>query len=395
MVILSAFYPPETGTSPKYVLDIAEGLAAAGHHVSVFTTRPRGYMLAQATAPAAGTTTSNLAVHRVWSHRSRRASVKGRLLEWATASLTLPVRARLRARPDVVLAWSPPLPLAYAATRLWRGAKRIVNLQDIYPKTLLDVGLLSPGFVARRLERMEQATYRRADVVVVDSAVNKRHVVERGAKRVEVVESWASTAGSAAPGSPGPGFRAGAQVLASYAGMFSPHQGLDVIVDAAKHLAAKPGLRIVLAGGGMERDRLAGRAKAAPNLHLAPYLKETDYLALLGDTDIGLVTLAAKVETAVPGKVYSLMAAGVPIIASVPLNGPVPEVLSRSGAGIAVAAGDSVALAEAIQELADDPGRRARLGAAGLAYAHTRATKANAIRQYHLLIEEICTRRAS
>jgi glycosyltransferase involved in cell wall biosynthesis len=285
--------------------------------------------------------------------------------------------------------------LAYAATRIWRRAKCIINLQDIYPKTLIDVGLLRPGFVARRLERMERATYRRADAVVVDSGVNNEHVQSRGAGRVEIIESWASTSQAPKPPTGVGHFRTHGTLLVCYAGMFSPHQGLNVVVDAAKLLASDSRLRFVLAGGGMERDKLCEQAKGMPNLQIAPYMEESAYLSLLQETDIGLVTLAPQVETAVPGKVYALMDAGVPIVASVPKNGPVPDVLARSGAGISVVAGDAQALADAIRALADDPQRRARLAEAGRIYATTKATKANAVRRYAQLIDELCARSSS
>jgi glycosyltransferase involved in cell wall biosynthesis len=59
------------------------------------------------------------------------------------------------------------------------------------------------------------------------------------------------------------------------------------------------------------------------------------------------------------------MALGVPVVQ--PRRGAFPEIIAKTGGGILVDAGDPDALADALQHLHDDPGRRAALGAAGAA----------------------------
>jgi glycosyltransferase involved in cell wall biosynthesis len=50
-----------------------------------------------------------------------------------------------------------------------------------------------------------------------------------------------------------------------------------------------------------------------------------------------------------------------------PRRGAFPEIVEKTGGGVLVDAGDPDALAGALQELQDDPNRRAALGAAGAA----------------------------
>jgi glycosyltransferase involved in cell wall biosynthesis len=59
------------------------------------------------------------------------------------------------------------------------------------------------------------------------------------------------------------------------------------------------------------------------------------------------------------------MALGVPVVQ--PRRGAFPEIVEKTGGGILVDAGDPDALAAALQQLRDDPARRAALGAAGAA----------------------------
>jgi glycosyltransferase involved in cell wall biosynthesis len=59
------------------------------------------------------------------------------------------------------------------------------------------------------------------------------------------------------------------------------------------------------------------------------------------------------------------MALGIPVVQ--PRRGAFPEIIEKTGGGVLVDPGDPDALAAALQQLQDDPDRRAALGAAGAA----------------------------
>jgi glycosyltransferase involved in cell wall biosynthesis len=69
-------------------------------------------------------------------------------------------------------------------------------------------------------------------------------------------------------------------------------------------------------------------------------------------------------------KVFPALSCGVPVVFSG--LGETPELLEAHGAGIAVQPEQPAALARAIEELADDPGRRDAMGRAGRELAEAR-----------------------
>jgi glycosyltransferase involved in cell wall biosynthesis len=70
----------------------------------------------------------------------------------------------------------------------------------------------------------------------------------------------------------------------------------------------------------------------------------------------------------IPSKVQGYLAAGRPVVAS--LNGEGARVVTEAGAGIACAAGDAQALAEAVQVLTQmDSGSRTKMGENARRYA--------------------------
>ena len=117
-----------------------------------------------------------------------------------------------------------------------------------------------------------------------------------------------------------------------------------------------------------------------------------------GVTDERIVELYAEAEVAVVPSLYEgfslpaveAMAAGVPVVATT--GGAIPEVVGRDGAaGTLVAPADPSALALAIAEILDDPGRGARMGAAGRERAIANFTWENTARktveQYREVLE--------
>jgi len=144
-------------------------------------------------------------------------------------------------------------------------------------------------------------------------------------------------------------------------GQLRPEKAFDVLVEVAGELVEQtPGLKVLIAGGGEERDTLEARVRA---------LGLEDVVLLLGPRDDVPDVLAA-VDVAVlcstregsPLSVMEYMAARRAIVATD--VGGVSDLIEHDRHGVLVAPGDGPALTEAVRELLADPPRRARLGAA-------------------------------
>ena len=66
-----------------------------------------------------------------------------------------------------------------------------------------------------------------------------------------------------------------------------------------------------------------------------------------------------------PSKLYSILAAGRPLVASVDPGTEVARVVEQAGAGLAVPPDDPEAFTKALATLLDDPERTRAMGAAG------------------------------
>jgi glycosyltransferase involved in cell wall biosynthesis len=141
-------------------------------------------------------------------------------------------------------------------------------------------------------------------------------------------------------------------------GRLSPEKGLDTLVDAA---AGYPGLVLLLAGNGPERDRLVAQAGregvrlvALPEIpweRIAERYAAADVFALLSTRETWGVV------------VNEALAAGLPVVLSDGV-GAAHDLLDEGRNGFLVTAGDHVAVAEALRTLASDPALRREMGAA-------------------------------
>ena len=212
--------------------------------------------------------------------------------------------------------------------------------------------------------RLRVAAYlRRARRIVALSAGAKAALVEHlwlPAGRIQVVPNGVPVGAFHVPSA---GERASARVavglpaegfVALNIGALVREKGVDVAIRA---LAGVPGVTLAIAGGGPDRDRLAG-------------LAGDGRVVFLGVADQPMVTYAAADVVLLPSKGGDSMPAtlieagfcGLPALAT-PI-GSIEEIVLHDRTGLIVPVGDETALAAAVARLAGDADDRARLGAA-------------------------------
>ena len=129
-----------------------------------------------------------------------------------------------------------------------------------------------------------------------------------------------------------------------------------------------PDIMFLIAGNGPRYDDTVKKAgdMGTKNVRIIPIQPREKYVKLLAASDVALVTLDAKVLTpVVPSKMLSIMSAGRPVLAALPLSGDAPGFIKRAGCGIVVGAGDESAFTEAIVKLYGDPALRESFGKRG------------------------------
>jgi phosphatidyl-myo-inositol dimannoside synthase len=149
----------------------------------------------------------------------------------------------------------------------------------------------------------------------------------------------------------------------------SRHKGIDTALQALARLRSRyPDLRYAVVGSGEEQEALAAEARdlgVADRVRFLTDVPDGDLPALYNTAEVYL-GVSRLMEQRVEGFGISLAeasACGVPVVAG--RSGGIPAAVRDGETGLLVDAERPEAVAEALAGLLDDPGLRARLGAAG------------------------------
>jgi lipopolysaccharide/colanic/teichoic acid biosynthesis glycosyltransferase/glycosyltransferase involved in cell wall biosynthesis len=372
VLFVTQYWPPETGAAPARALHFARALARAGHEVRVITglpNHPSGVIQpAYRGVRRATEHMSGITIERVWLHATPRKTALTRLWNHVSFALSaLPV-AGSAPRPDVVLASVPPLFLGLAAVAASRrfGAPLVLDCRDDWPRAAIALGEMRDGLLASALGALARWIQLRASRVIAVTPGMKRQLESRGFDlgRIVLLTNGADT--ELFKPAPLPNGE-GRTFTVLYSGTHGLVHGMEALIDAAERVQGRAEMRFVLVGDGVAKPGLERmvRERALPHVEFRGSLPPAELVGVIHDADVCVATTRDHEfsgET-IPVKMFDYLACGRPVVAAV--RGDAAEVIETSGAGVVVAPGDGVALADALVSLARDPQRRARLAAAG------------------------------
>lgn len=282
--------------------------------------------------------------------------------------------------PDVVLSGNSPLEVQ---SRLMRaadstGARFVFWLQDINAEAIGRIlgrrNRLLGTAAGLYYKQLERTLLRRSDRIV---AIADDFVDLLGSSwgldtsRMMVVENWAPLEDIPLHARDNPwteaNFRPGRKRII-YSGTLARKHDPEILVQ----LAAKTSADVYLFSEGSGADHVRSRQieLKLDNLFVKPWVGVDDLPMMLAGADI----LCAFIEPdagvfSVPSKVLTYLAAGRPILASIPLQNLAARTILRAKAGLVTPPGSIAAMLGNAQKLLDDDGLRQELGSNGRAHA--------------------------
>jgi glycosyltransferase involved in cell wall biosynthesis len=387
--------------------EMARLWADGGHEVSVIAGNVN-YVTGQKTGPQkrwiAKEQDGPVTVWRCDLPNSYSQSYRGRT--WTFAAFALGAcAAMLRvARPDVIVATSPPLTVVLpglVASRLrWGRTPWIFEVRDLWPESAVTSGVLAPGsLLVRGLYAIEQLAYRAADRINVLTPAFREDILRRGLapeSKIAFIPNGADL-DRFQPGPRDNEIRQGLgwrdRFVALYAGAHGRANAVGQLIEAADRLREHAEILIVCAGDGPERTGLeaTARDRGLSNIaFLGPQSKDS-MPDLVRACDIGIAVLQSNptFRTVYPNKVFDYMACARPTVLAI--DGIARRlVCDEARAGVFAEPEHPVAIADAIRFLADHPQERRLMGERGLEWVTAHASRRSLAVQYLDLMHEIC-----
>lgn len=368
IVIIADCYLPSIKSCATLVHDLGKGLLNSGHEVTILTLRD------SIPEPLRVSTENGLCVAQVKTGNIKRANKVLRAFREIRLSATLWRRARtfLLGNPaDLIVFYSPSIflgPLVRRLKSIWNCPSYLI-LRDIFPQWAVDAGILRKGLVWKYFRKKEIEQYDAADLIGVESQANLEYFRENfpeGRYRLQVLYNWTSLERRSLPPVEYRD-RLGLKdkVIFFYGGNLGIAQDLHNFVRLAARLSPYPQIHFLLVGEGSEASKLKASISENHllNIQVLPSVPELEYLAMLSDADVGLISLDRRLKTHnLPGKLLGYMHLSKPILASINPGNDLFELLPQSHAGFCLANGDDNKLMTAALKLAADPELRAFMG---------------------------------
>ena len=361
----AAYFTPERVSSSNMDKNLVEAFVDAGYMIDVLCPSPtrgidsetiRQYKHLKYEEHYNG----KLRIRRFWAPRER-GGILARAFRYLWCNIReLMIGCRIKDVDLIYAASTPPTQGILAALLKKRHKCRLLYaLHDVFPDSLANAGITNKGSIVWKIGKIiERYTYKAADRIVVVSEDVKKNIVSKGVElfKIDRVYDWVDTDRIRR-------VRHGDNVLYKklkinpskytivYAGSFGRAQDIDVIIGAARLLAAEANIQFVLFGSGIEKERISEKIKelGLQNITVFPLMPAELVAQTYSLGDIALI--AGKPGfggCGMPSKTWSIMACDVYIIASFDLDSELARIISKTGAGYCVAPGDARALARAI-----------------------------------------------
>jgi len=376
VLLLNLYYPPDTSATAKMAQTVVNALTEK-HDVTVLCGRPsydpverRPWRLYQS---------ENLGrarIIRAGSTDFPRLQMKKRVLNYLSY-VFLVVPCALLLPCDVILAMTdPPFEgIVGAFIALLKRKPWVYNIRDLYPDMALGGSIVSPGLLARLWEKLHRWALRRATRVVALGDDMRNRILAKGVDPAHVV-IVRDGADLPAEGS-NPSFdpqviqtiRGNSQFVLLHAGNLGFYGAWDPLLAAARELA-QDGISLVFVGDGAERERLQSAAAGLPNVRFLPFFPVSKIPSVLAAPDAHIITVKRGLEgVVVPSKMYSILAAGKPIVAVAPDECDVVTIGARKGFSIAADPDDPAQFVQAVRRISRNPELLRSMGASAAAAA--------------------------
>lgn len=404
LIVHMRYHPDATGTAPL-VTQLAEDLTRYGEDVIVLTSFPHygrqdihpDYQ--HFSGDFYSSQENGVEVIRTPVYLPRNTSMLQRALNYLSYNLNSIVGGVKLKEVDIILAINPPITTSFSAwvLSIVHRAPLIIGIQDIWPDCLIEVGRIRNPLMMAGSKILEKIQYKISNRIIVLSGGMKENLVNKGVAEAKIQEipNWADPK-DITPVNKINQFYLDQNLAGKFVVLFSGNHGyiaaLEGVLEAAKILNDEPEILFLLAGEGSVKPELMALAErlSLDNVIFLPTQPKDRWIEMLSAADLGLVTLKSELaELNVPSKVYTLMSAACPILASVPEESEIVSLITKAECGYVVLPESPFVLADTIIRIKESPDLLEKYAQNGRKYLLEYLSREKRTSQYHHLITDL------
>lgn len=368
ILFVTHYFPPEVNAPANRTHDHCRRWVDDGHDVTVITgvpNHPRGELF-----PGFHNRwrqedeIDGIRVVRTWMYLASNSGHLKRTANYILFAFTAILASFRTGKPDIVVATSPQFFVGVAGAIIAKLKRRpfVLEIRDLWPKSIVELGQLGEGPILTALEAIERWLYRSARGVVVNTRAFHDHIAARGvaSDHIELVYN----------GIDPELFRPRPKNLAllekhgladnftvAYVGTLGLAHGLTLLIDVAERLKAHTELRFVLIGDGADREKLEAdvAARGLTNVQLLGLQPRNSMPEWIASIDLLLVILRdlPVFETVIPSKIFEFLAQERPVVLAA--KGEIRRMMEEAKGALIVDPEARDQLASAIENVMEHP----------------------------------------
>lgn len=402
ILFVSHYFPPEVNAPANRTHEHCRRWVEDGHEVTVLTgvpNHPRGRIFpGYENRWIQEERVDGIRVIRTWMYLTPNSGFLRRVANYLLFAATAILASPRAGRPDVVVATSPQFFVGVAGAIIARTKRRpfVLEIRDLWPKSIVELGQLRPGPILSALEALERWLYRSAAGIVVNTRTFHDHITARGVRSdaIELVYNGID------PNlfKPRPKNEAllarhdlAGRFTVAYVGTLGLAHGLSLLIDVAERLAKRPEIQFVLIGDGADREKLEAEVarRGLENFHmlgLQPRDAMPDWIASI---DVLLVMLRdlPVFETVIPSKIFEFLAQERPVILAA--RGEIRRMMDEAGGALVIDPEAPDQLVAAIEDVIARPDEAKRRAAAGRRWVEAGFLRDDLARKMSAFLERV------
>lgn len=401
ITVISELYYPEQNATGFFLTGIAEGLAKNGFNVSVLCGQPtynkRGVKAEKEE------TRNGVQIKRCLATTFDSKNILGRLANFFTISLSIAIHAifKVKKADKVLVVTNPPLlPFLIRIICFFKGAKFYLLVHDVYPDVFVPLGLIKKsGLIYKCLSKLNTWLFESAYRIIVLGR-DMRDLVQKKCKNLEdkrivIIPNWAEVNEISLISKEDcpivKRHQLKDQYIVQYSGNHGRTHNLISLVKAAEILKNEEDITFLFIGSGSGKKTLVNyvKNKGIKNVIFEDYVDFSQLNYALNTSDLFVISFKKGMSgISVPSRLYNLMAAEKPILASVDSNSEVAQVLHEEQIGKSVGPSSPSALAEQILYFKNNPSEVKLMADRARKAAETKYSSSIIEEKYKLLFSE-------
>lgn len=315
ILIITSYFPPETGAASNRIFHLAEGLQKRNFKISVITplpNYPKGEIFKDYKGKFNLTSIKNdIKIHRLWIYANNSKNKLLRLFSMLSYCFGLIWFFAFNKIPKTVIVQSPPLLVAFTSMLFLKKKSRklILNVSDLWPLSGLVLGAFKKNLTYKLLEKIERFNYKSADLILGQSNEILTHLTSlfpeketflyRNYPDFETLKSEVKVSSDG-------------KLKIVYAGLLGIAQGVLKLCQELNY----DNIELHIYGAGAEQEKIETFIKSNQHLPITYYgeLTRNKLHKELQQYDVALIPLLNRIYGSVPSKIFEYSKLGLPIL---------------------------------------------------------------------------------